>query len=72
MNQAPQPREENLGYYFQSRTCLGVFETYVLLRFLLSFFCKWPVIDTTLLTLKIAVHKIQDLYDISKSINEII
>ena len=60
MNHVPQPQEENLGYYFQSGAGLWVFETHVLLCFLLSFFCKWPVINVTLLTLKIAVHKIQD------------
>ena len=72
MNHVPQPQEEIFGYYFQSETCLGVFETRVLLYYLWSFFCKWPVINVTLLTLKIAVHKIQDKYDIFKSINEII
>ena len=54
------PQEENLGYYFQSGTCLGALENHVLLSFLWSMFCKWPVINITLLTLKIAVHKIQD------------
>ena len=47
-------------------------QTHVLVSFLWSFFCKRPVINVTLLTLKIAVHKIQDKYDIFKSINEII
>ena len=60
MNHVPKPQEEKLCYYFQSWTCLGVFETHVLLCFLRSFLCKWPVINVTLLTLKIAVHKIQD------------
>ena len=41
-------------------TCLGALETDVLLSFLWSAFCKWPVIDVTLLTLKIVVLKIQD------------
>ena len=72
MNHVPQPQEEKLGYYFQSGACIGVFETLVLLCFLRSFPCKWPVINVTILTLKIAVHKIQDLYDIFKSIKEII
>ena len=72
MNHVPQPQEEKLGYYFQPGTCLGVFKTHVLLCFLWSFFCKWPVINVTLLTLKVAVQKIQDLYDIFKIINEII
>ena len=66
MNHVPKPQEEKLGYYLQSGTCLGVFETNVLLCFLCSFFCKWPVINVTLLTLKMAFHKIQDYYDILK------
>ena len=72
MNHIPPPQEEKLGYYFQSVTCLGVFKTLVLLCFLWLFFYKWPVINVTLLTLKIAVHKIQDLYDIFKRLNGII
>ena len=60
MNHVPKPQEEKLGYYFQSGACLGVFETHVLLCFLRSNFCKWPVINVSLLTLKIAVQKIQD------------
>ena len=54
------PQEEKVGYYFQSGTCLGASETHVLLSFLLSILCKWPVITVTPQTLKIAVHKIQD------------
>ena len=54
------PLEEKLGYYFQLGTCLGALETHVLLSFLWSVFCKWPVINVTLLTLKIVVYKIQD------------
>ena len=54
------PQEEKVGYYFQSGTCLGALETHVLLSFLWSIFCKWPVINVTPQTLKIAVHKIQD------------
>ena len=54
------PQEEKLGYYFQLGTCLGALETHVLLSFLWSAFCKWPVINVTLLTLKIEVLKIQD------------
>ena len=72
MKHIPKPQKEILGYYFQSGTCLGVFKTHVSLCFRWSFFCKWPVINVTLLTLKIAVHKIQDLYHFFKSINEII
>ena len=59
MNHAPQPQEENLGYYFQSGTCLGALEIYVLLRFLRTVFCKWPIINVTP-TLKISVHKMKD------------
>ena len=54
------PQEEKVGYYFQSGTCLGASETHVLLSFLWSIFCKWPVINVTPQTWKIAVHKIQD------------
>ena len=60
MNHVAQPQEEKLGYYFQSGTCLGVFETHILLCVLWLFFCKWPVINVALLTLKIALYKIQD------------
>ena len=54
------PQEEKVGYYFQSGTCLGASETHVLLSFLWSAFCKWPVITVTPKTLKISVHKIKD------------
>ena len=54
------PQEEKVGYYFQSGPCLGASETHVLLSFMWSGFCKWPVITVTPQTLKIAVHKIQD------------
>ena len=54
------PQEEKLGYSFQLGTCLGALETHVLLSFLWSIFCKWPVINVTLLTLNIVVLKIQD------------
>ena len=54
------PQEEKHGYYFQLGTCLGALETHVLLSFLWSAFCKWPVTNVTLLTLKIRVLKIQD------------
>ena len=50
--------EEKLGSYFQSGTCLGALETHALLSFLWSVSRKWLVINITLLTLKIAVHKI--------------
>ena len=54
------PKEEKVGYYFQSGTFLGALETHVLLSFPRSIFCKWPVINVTPQTLKIAVHKTQD------------
>ena len=41
------PQEEKVGYYFQSGTCLGASETHVLLSFLWSIICKWPVITVT-------------------------
>ena len=66
------PKDEKLGYYFQLRTCLGVLETHVLLRFQWSIFCKWPVINVTLLTLKKVVHKYKAKRIFYKSINEII
>ena len=47
---APPPPEEKLGHYFQTGTCLGALETHVLLSFLWSIFCKWPVTNVTLLT----------------------
>ena len=56
MNHVPLPQEETLGYYFQSETCLVALETQDLLRFLWSVVCKWPVINVTLLTLKIATQ----------------
>ena len=56
----PPPQEEKLGYYFQLGTCLEALETHVLLSFLWSAFCKWPVINVTLLTLKTVILKIQD------------
>ena len=54
------PQEEKVGYYFQSGTYLEASETDVLLSFLWSGFCKWPVITVTPQTLKIALHKMQD------------
>ena len=54
------PQEEKLGYFFQLGTCLGALETHVLLSVLWSAFFKWPVINVTLLTLKIVVLKEQD------------
>ena len=54
------PQEEKVGYYFQSGICLGASETHVLLSFLWSGFCKWPVVTVTPQTLKIALHNTQD------------
>ena len=59
MNNVRQPQEEKLGYFFQSGTCLGAIETHVLVSFLWLVFCKWTVINVTLI-LKTAVYKIQD------------
>ena len=52
MNNVPQPQEEIFGCYFQSGTCLVASENHVLLSFLWSLVCKWPVINFTVLTLK--------------------
>ena len=41
------PQEEKVCYFFQSGTCLGASESHVLLSFLWSIFCKWPVITVT-------------------------
>ena len=57
MNHVPQPQEEKLGYYFQSETCPGALEIYVFLSFLRSVVCKRPVINGTLITLKIPTKK---------------
>ena len=56
MNHVPQPQKETLGYYLQSRTFLVTLETHDLISFLWSVICKWPVINVTLLTLKIATQ----------------
>ena len=45
-----------LGYYLQSGTCLVALETHDLISFLWTNVCKWPVINATLLTLKIATQ----------------
>ena len=66
------PRKKKVGYYFQSGTCLGALETHVLLSFLWSGFCKWPVINVTQQTLKIAVYKIKTNNIFYNSINEFI
>ena len=56
MNQFSQPQEETLGYHLQPRTCLVALEIHDLLSFLRSVVYKWPVINVTLLTLKIATQ----------------
>ena len=56
MKHVPYPEEETLGYYFQSGICLVALETHDLLRFLRSIVCKWPEINVTLLTLKMATQ----------------
>ena len=50
------PQEENICYYFQLGTCIRGLKTHILLSFLWSVFCKWPVIYDTLLTLKIVLY----------------
>ena len=57
MNNVPQPQEEKLGYYFQSETCHGALKTHVFLSFLRSVVCKRPVINVTLIKLKIPTKK---------------
>ena len=57
MNHVPQPQEKNLGYYFQSETCPGALETHVFSKFSWSVVCKRPVINVTLITLKIQTKK---------------
>ena len=56
MNNVPQ-QEEKLGYYIQSETCPGALKTHVFLSFLWSVVCKRPVINVTLITLKIPTKK---------------
>ena len=57
MNRVPQPQEEKLCYYFQSETSPVTLEIHVYLCFLLSVICKRPVINVTLITLKIPTKK---------------
>ena len=52
----PNHRKKHLATFFQSGTCLVALETHDLLRFLRSVVCKWPVMNVTLLTLKIATQ----------------
>ena len=72
MNRVQHQLEEKLGCYFQSETCLGALETYVLQSFRRLILCKWPEINLPLVTLKIAIHKIQTNGIFSISMNEII
>ena len=53
MNRVPQPQEEKLGNYFQSETCPGA----IFSKLFLSVVCKRPVINVTLITLKIPTKK---------------
>ena len=53
-------KKQTVGCFFQSKACLGALETDNLLSFLWSILCKWPVINVTPQTLKIAVHKKQN------------
>ena len=72
MNHVPQPKEEKLGYYFQSETCPGALETHVFLSFLWSVVCERPVINVTLIILKIPTKKDKTNRIFFNSINEII
>ena len=65
------PEEEHLGCYFPPGTCIVALETHALLRYLWSIFCKWTVINVTILTFKIAVYKKTNRIFFS-SINEIV
>ena len=60
MNHAPQPQEENSVTIFSLGQVLGYSKPMFYYVFFGHFFCKWPVINVTLLTLKLALHKIQD------------
>ena len=71
MNHVPQLQEERFGYYFLSGKCFGTLETIALPHLIWSIFYQGPVINGTLPTSKIAVHKIQDSYDVVNRINEI-
>ena len=70
MNHVFQPKEEKTWLLFSVRTCLGTLETNVLRSFFGHFFCKGLIINVTLLTLKISVHKIKTSRIFSNSNNE--
>ena len=72
MNRVHNPYEEKLGYNFQSETCLGALESYILHSFRRLILCKWPEINLSLVTLKIAMHKVQTNGIFSISMNEIL
>ena len=57
---------------FSVRDMSGASETHVLLSFLWSIFCKWPVITVTLQTLKILAQKYMTNNIFYNSINEFI
>ena len=63
------PQKEKVGYYFQSGTCLGALETHVLLSFLWSTFCKWPVINVTNIENKSTQNTRLKIYFIIVSMN---
>ena len=56
------PGKKNLIVILSQAHVLGGLEIYVLLSYLYSFFCKWLVINITLVTLKNEVYGIQDQY----------
>ena len=53
----PNPRKKSLVTIFSQRHVLGALETHVFLSFLWSVVCKRPVINDTLITLKIPSKK---------------
>ena len=57
VNHVSQPQEEKLGCYFQLETCLGALGTHVFLSFIWTVFCKWHVINVTIITLKIPTKR---------------
>ena len=57
MNHVHQHQEENLGNYFQLETCPLGLRNPCFLSFLRLVVCKRPVINVTLITLKIPTKK---------------
>ena len=53
----PNPMNKTFATIFSEGHVFGTLETCVVLSFLWSIFGKWPVINVTLHTLKLVVHK---------------